>query len=78
MAGVATAPAAVFTQRHAIRRVALALVGLVVAPLAVLAFEGDRDAYISTGHTWTPVLRVASKTNWGRKTTRPRRVENSV
>jgi len=78
VAGVAAAPATVFAQRHAIRRVPLAFVRLIITPLAVLALEGDRDAYISTGHALTPVFEVASKTLWGRKTTRLKRVEKSV
>src|SRR5947207_14260942 len=48
--GVPPAPPAVLAQRDAFRVVALGLVGLVVAPLALLAGEGDTDAHISTGH----------------------------
>ena len=71
MAGVAAAPATVFAQRHAIRRVALAFVRLIITSLAVLALEGDRDAYISTGHALTPVLEVASKNSLGQKNDPP-------
>src|SRR3954449_2740619 len=45
------APLAVLAQRDAIGVVALALVRLVVAPLALLAGEGDSDAHVSAGHT---------------------------
>lgn len=71
MAGMATAPAAVFAQRHAIRRVALAFVRLIITSLTVLALEGDCDAYISTGHALTPVLEVASKDCLGQKNDPP-------
>jgi hypothetical protein len=50
MARVPPAPAAVLAQADAIGVVALALIRLVVAPLAVLAGEGDSDAYVSAGH----------------------------
>src|SRR3954453_1215776 len=50
MAGVRPAPLAVLAQRDAIGVVALALVRLVVAPLALLAGEGDSDAHVSAGH----------------------------
>jgi hypothetical protein len=50
MAGVLATPAAVLTQPDAIGVVALALVGLVVAMLALLACEGDRDSNVSAGH----------------------------
>src|SRR3954469_13997400 len=50
MARVAAAPLAVFAQRDALGIVALGLVGLVVAPLALLAGEGDSDAHVSAGH----------------------------
>src|SRR3954470_1267112 len=50
MARVAAAPLAVFAQRDALGIVALGLVGLVVAPLALLAGEGDTDAHVSAGH----------------------------
>ena len=71
MAGVTTAPAAVFAQRYAVRRIALAFVRLIITSLAVLALEGDRDAYISTGHALTPVLEVASKDCLGQKNDPP-------
>ena len=45
------APLAVLAQRDAIGVVALALVGLVVAALALLAGEGDSDPHVSAGHT---------------------------
>src|SRR3954447_19244232 len=45
------APLAVLAQRDAIGVVALALVRLVVAPLALLAGDGDSDAHVSAGHT---------------------------
>src|ERR687889_22051 len=51
VARVRPAPLAVLAQRDAIGVVALALVLLVVAPLALLAGEGDCDADVSAGHT---------------------------
>src|SRR6201989_325916 len=51
VARVRPAPLAVLAQRDAIGVVALALVRLVVAPLALLAGEGDCDADVSAGHT---------------------------
>src|SRR3954451_825673 len=51
MARVRAAPLAVLAQRDAIGGVGLALVRLVVAPLALLAGEGDCDADVSAGHT---------------------------
>jgi hypothetical protein len=56
MAGVLATPATVLTQRHPVRVVALALVGLVVAMLALLAGEGDSDSDISASH-WSKSLR---------------------
>ena len=53
--GVPAAPAAVLAQLDAIRVVALALVCLVVAPLALLTREGDSDANVSASHG-LPVL----------------------
>jgi hypothetical protein len=50
MAGVLATPAAKLAQSDPIRVVALALVGLVVAMLALLACEGDRDSNVSAGH----------------------------
>ena len=50
VAGVPPAPAAVLSQRDAIRVVALALIRLVIAALALLACEGDSDPYVSAGH----------------------------
>src|SRR6185312_5616470 len=54
VAGLATAPLAVFPQRDAIRRVALALIGLIVAPLAILAGEGHSNAHVTAGHNGLP------------------------
>jgi hypothetical protein len=51
VAGVRPAPLAELPQRDAIWVVALALVGLIVTPLALLAGEGDSDAHVSAGHT---------------------------
>ena len=48
--GVAAAPLAVLAQLNTVRRVPLGLVGLVVAALAVLTCERDRDSYVSTSH----------------------------
>src|SRR6185436_6758539 len=48
--GVAATPLAVLAQRDALGIVPLGLVGLIVAPLALLAGEGDTDAHISAGH----------------------------
>src|SRR4051794_14870110 len=50
MGGVATAPLAELAQGDAVGVVSLALVRLVVAPLAVLAGEGYSDAHVSAGH----------------------------
>jgi hypothetical protein len=50
MAGVLATPAAVLAQPDAIGVVALALIGLVVAVLALLAGEGDSDPNVSAGH----------------------------
>src|SRR5690348_14955152 len=50
VARVRAAPLAVLAQRDAIGVVALALVGLVVAMLALLAREGDSDSNVSAGH----------------------------
>jgi hypothetical protein len=47
---VLPAEAAVLAQRDSIWIVALALVGLVVAALALLAREGYSDSNISAGH----------------------------
>src|SRR4030095_16161314 len=55
---VAAAPRAVLAQRDAIGVVALALVGLVVAPLALLAGEGDSDAHVSAGHVALPGVKM--------------------
>jgi hypothetical protein len=50
MAGVLATPTAVLAQAHPVGVVALALVRLVVAMLALLAGEGDRNSYVSAGH----------------------------
>lgn len=50
MSGMRLAPAAVLAQLDPLRVVALALVRLIVAPLAVLACEGDGDSNVSAGH----------------------------
>jgi hypothetical protein len=49
------APLAELPQRDAIGRVALALIGLIVAPLALLAGEGHSNAHVSAGHGQAPV-----------------------
>src|SRR5664279_4947836 len=54
VAGVLATPAAVLAQGDAIGIVALALVRLVVAMLALLASEGDSDAYVSASHEEIP------------------------
>jgi hypothetical protein len=51
VAGVPTAPATVLAQAHPVGIVALALVGLVVAMLALLAGEGDSNSNISASHS---------------------------
>jgi hypothetical protein len=56
MAGVLATPAAVLAQGDAIGVIALALVGLVVAMLAVLASEGDSDSYVSASHEEIPCV----------------------
>jgi hypothetical protein len=50
VAGVPAAPATVLAQGDPIGAVALALVGLVIAMLAVLAGEGDSYSNVSAGH----------------------------
>ena len=75
VAGVRPAPPAVLAQRHAVGVVALALVGLVVAPLAVLAGEGHCDSHVSAGHTPLRDENVGPTDGArDRKTTRPGRV----
>src|SRR3954452_6726530 len=54
VARVRAAPLAELAQGDAIRRVALGLVGLVIAPLALLAGEGHSDAHVSAGHEALP------------------------
>src|SRR5919107_3052215 len=62
VARVAAAPLAELAQRDALRVVALGLVRLVVAPLALLASEGDTDAHVSAGHGWrAPSGRLRAK-----------------
>src|SRR5205085_5622148 len=56
MIRVPLAPAAVLAQLDAVGIVSLRLVGLVVAPLALLAGEGHSDANVSTGHADSPVV----------------------
>jgi hypothetical protein len=58
MAGVLATPAAVLAQGDAIGIVALALVGLVVATLAVLASERDSDSYVSASHVRKSLRRL--------------------
>src|SRR5437763_1030669 len=66
VARVLTAPPAVLAQRDALGVVALGLVGLVVAPLALLAGEGDTDAHISAGHRdGAPSARLRKTTRRG-------------
>src|ERR1700737_495403 len=64
VAGVRAAKATVLAQRDAIRVVALALIGLVIAMLALLACEGDSDSDVSAGHV--EILR--SWRAWTKKT----------
>src|ERR1700685_1398863 len=66
MAGVLTAPATVLAQPDPIRVVALALIRLVVARLALLACEGDRDSNVSAGHVRNPCV-VVDKRPWAKK-----------
>src|SRR4051794_24885050 len=62
VAGVRATPLAVFAQRDPLGIVALGLVGLVVAPLAFLAREGDADAHVSAGHVpRTPSIRLRAR-----------------
>src|SRR5665213_465085 len=70
VAGVLATPAAVLAQGNPIRVVALALVGLVVAMLALLACEGDRDSNVSAGHVRNPCV-VVDKTALGEEKPRP-------
>src|ERR1700749_49203 len=55
------APLAVLAQRDALGVVALGLVGLIVAPLALLAREGDADAHVSGGHDPSSVVSPEGK-----------------
>ncbi len=66
VAGVLATPATVLAQRHPIRVVALALIRLVVAMLALLACEGDRDSNVSAGHVRNPCV-VVDKRPWAKK-----------
>ena len=73
----AAAPPAVLAQRDAIGVVALGLVRLVVAPLALLASEGDSDAHVSAGHVAAPCRGgVGRPTGPGQRKTRPGRVKS--
>src|SRR5262249_40788680 len=56
MSGVLATEAAGLAQGDAVGVVALALVGLVVAMLALLAREGDSDPYVSAGHVGNPCV----------------------
>jgi hypothetical protein len=58
MAGVLSAPAAILAQADPVGVVALALVGLIVAMLALLAREGDSDSNVSAGHVKNPCVVV--------------------
>jgi hypothetical protein len=61
MCGRRTAPLAELLQLEAVPRVGLALRGDVIAPLAVLACEGDRRSLV-TGHDYS--LRFAALSFW--------------
>jgi hypothetical protein len=50
MSGVPLAPLAVLAHLQSLRVVALALIGLIVTALALLAREGGSDPNVSTGH----------------------------
>ena len=50
MTAVTPAPLAVLAQLDPIRIVAPALIGLVVAPLALFASQRYRDSYVSARH----------------------------
>jgi hypothetical protein len=54
MSRVAPAPAAVLAQLQSFRIIPLALVGLIVPALALLAREGGSDPNVSTGHLALP------------------------
>jgi hypothetical protein len=58
MSGVALTPPAVLAQLQAFGIVALALVGLVVAALALLAGKSGSDPNVSTGHWSSPSMVV--------------------
>jgi hypothetical protein len=62
MTGVATTPATVLAQTHPVGVVALALVGLIVAMLALLAGEGDSNTYVSASHSEVPCVVVVVST----------------
>jgi hypothetical protein len=70
MAGVPAAKTTVLAQGDPIRVVALALVGLVVAVLALLAREGDSNSNVSAGHVRNPCVFVDS--GLGERKTPPR------
>src|SRR6185312_6901678 len=55
VSGVAPAPAAVLAQLEALRVIPFALVGLVVAALALFTSKSRSDPHISTGHNALPV-----------------------
>src|SRR5450759_5327733 len=66
VAGVLLAPAAVLTQGHPVGVVALALVGLVVAMLTLLAGEGDSDSNVSASHDQKSLRRCGQRP-WAKK-----------
>jgi hypothetical protein len=73
MAGVMATPAAVLAQGHPIGAVALALVGLIVAMLALLASEGDSYPNVSASHVEIPAWwwKEVAKIAWGEEKPRP-------
>src|ERR1700716_2298237 len=71
--GMPTAPTAGLPQLDAVRVVALALIRLVVPPLALLAGKGDRDTDVSAGHQDSPV--VVGLRGAGRRRCRPGAVD---
>src|SRR3954471_5364485 len=78
VARVRPAPLAVLAQRDAVGVVALALVRLVVAPLALLACEGDSDAHVSAGHTPLRDEMWADRRRSGQKNDPPRASRDRV
>jgi hypothetical protein len=68
-----TTPATVLAQRDPIGAVALALIGLIIAMLAILASEGDSYPNVSASHVENPcvVVERVVQPAWGEEKPRP-------